>query len=260
MLSRLLCPLLLLALSAVTCPVAVAAADAARPVALVAGGTGRTGRYVVEKLLQEGRYAVRVLARNADEARGMFGGRAEVVQGDVKDPATLGPAFVGVTHVVSAIGTGGDFFGDNRAERVDYAGNRNLVEAAAAVGVRHFVLVTAIGVTHPDHPLNARLNNLLAWKLKGEDALRASGVPYTIVRPGGLRDEPGGRMGIKVTQGDVLGGPGEYIPREDVATVCVRALGTPLAFNKTFEILGDPAGGEVNWPALFAALEPDPRP
>jgi uncharacterized protein YbjT (DUF2867 family) len=228
----------------------------ARPLALVAGGTGRTGRYVVEGLIAEGRFAVRVLARDADKARELFGDRVDVAVGDVKEPGTLPAAFAGVTHVVSAIGTGGDFFGDNRAEFVDYAGNRNLAEAAAAAGVQHFVLVSSIGVTHPDHPLNARLNNILDWKLKGENALRASGVPYTIVRPGGLRDEPGGRFGLKVAQGDAVGGPEEYIPRADVAAVCVRALGNPDAFAKTFEVLSDPGASEIDW-SFFARLEAD---
>jgi hypothetical protein len=49
-----------------------------------------------------------------------------------------------------------------------------------------------MGVTDPDHMLNKILDNVLVWKLRGEDALRAAGVPYTIVRPGGLQDGPGG--------------------------------------------------------------------
>jgi uncharacterized protein YbjT (DUF2867 family) len=114
-----------------------------------------------------------------------------------------------------------------------------------------------MGVTDPDHMLNRILDNLLQWKLRGEDAVRASGVPYTIVRPGGLRDGPAGQEGLTIMQGDpkVMG----QVARADVAAVLVRALGRKDARGRTFEVIGNPGGSAPDWDRLFAGLKPDER-
>jgi uncharacterized protein YbjT (DUF2867 family) len=115
-----------------------------------------------------------------------------------------------------------------------------------------------MGATHLDHPLNKMFGNILVWKLKGEDALRASGVPYTVVRPGGLRDAPGGATGLKAFQGDDLRNQGS-IPRADVATVCLAALGNAAARGKTFELVADTVTTRTDLDALFAGLKADAR-
>jgi uncharacterized protein YbjT (DUF2867 family) len=230
------------------------AAEPATGVVLVAGATGRAGRHVVEQLLQRGR-SVRVLARSEAGAREIFGERVQVVQGDVREPATLGTAVAGVRYVVWAVGSNSRTDPSNLPEAVDYRGVRNLVEAAvAAGGVEHFVLVSSRGVAEPTHPLNRFASNVLLWKGLGENALRFSGLPYTVVRPGGLTDGPGGK-GIR-------GGPDAALPagsiaRADVARVCVEALGNRAAYRKTIALVGDPAGGAMDWPAFFRAVPED---
>ena len=101
----------------------------------------------------------------------------------------------GVDYVVSALGSSGQRDPENRPELVDYGGVKALAEAARSAGAKQFVLVSSIGVTHPDHPLNHTLDNVLQWKLRGEQAVRATGLPYTIVRPGVLTNDPGGSVG-----------------------------------------------------------------
>ncbi|NJO13193.1 MAG: SDR family oxidoreductase [Gammaproteobacteria bacterium] len=234
------------------------AADA--PLVLVAGGTGRTGEEVVKQLLAEN-YRVRVLVRDEARAREQFGDAVEYVTGDVREAETLEGVARGATYVISALGSNVRKDPTNLPERVDYGGVRNLVEQASGAGVSQFVLVSSMGVTQPDHMLNRMFNNILQWKLKGEDHLRASGVPYTIVRPGGLTTEPGGRQGIKAEQGDRPGdgqsAPG-MIARADVATVVVRALGNRDAVGKTLEIVSDPATTRVEWDSFFKDLVTDP--
>ncbi|GLC61057.1 hypothetical protein PLESTB_001711400 [Pleodorina starrii] len=107
-----------------------------------------------------------------------------------------------------------------------------------------FVHVSSAGVTRPNRPginpdqeppavkLNDALGGILTWKLAGEDALRASGVPYAVVRPTALTEEPGG-MPIELDQGDTVKGK---ISRDDVADLCVALLGCPSAADTTFEI------------------------
>jgi uncharacterized protein YbjT (DUF2867 family) len=217
---------------------------------LVAGATGGVGSHIVRKLLDRGA-AVRVLVRDAAKARKMFGDGAAIVVGDTRNPETLGAALEGARAVICATGSGTPL-GDNTPEKVDYEGVRNLAEAAKTAGVEQFVLVSSIAVTKPDHPLNA-FGKVLSWKLKGEDALRASGLTYTVIRPGGLRDEPGGRTALRFDQGDRIMG---MISREDVAEVCIQALGRPAAFNVTLEVVAMDGQPPVDWDVLFGALRP----
>ncbi|GAB4831458.1 hypothetical protein Ancab_005474 [Ancistrocladus abbreviatus] len=107
-----------------------------------------------------------------------------------------------------------------------------------------FVHVSSAGVTRPDRPgldlskqppavrLNKELGSILTYKLKGEDLLRDSGIPYTIVRPCALTEEPAG-ADIIFDQGDNIMGK---ISREEVACICVAALDSPQACDKTFEV------------------------
>jgi len=227
---------------------------AAPKTVLVAGATGQTGRLIVSELLASG-YTVRALVRDTAKGRQLLGDKVELVQGDVRDPATLTAAFAGTDAAISAIGARGAK-GLESPEAIDYQGVKNLVDAAAASRAQQFVLVSSRSVTQPDNPLNKMFGNVLIWKLKGEDALRASGVPYTIVRPGGLGNAAGGDKDIVFEQGDTVSAQ-TTITRADVARICVQALKYPEARNRTFEV-GARAGPPVtDWRAKFAALKPD---
>jgi uncharacterized protein YbjT (DUF2867 family) len=232
-----------------------AAGSTADRTVLVIGATGRSGAPMLAALRAAGYTQVHALVRDPASARAKVAADVELVQGDVRDPASLARALAGVQYVVSTLGS--NSFNDpaNSPEKVDYEGVRNVAAAAKAAGVRHYVQVSSLGVTNPNHPLN-RFGKVMEWKLKGESALRTSGVPYTIVRPGGLGDGPGGKVGIRVGQGDKM--ESGAIQRADVATVCVQALGNPDALGKTFEIVGGEPGASVDWGAFFEPLKRDP--
>ncbi|KAK6264578.1 hypothetical protein SCA6_020012 [Theobroma cacao] len=107
-----------------------------------------------------------------------------------------------------------------------------------------FVHVSSAGVTRPDRPgidlskqppavrLNKDLGFVLTFKLKGEDLIRESGIPYTIVRPCALTEEPAG-ADLIFDQGDNIMGK---ISREEIARICIAALESPYARDKTFEV------------------------
>jgi len=107
-----------------------------------------------------------------------------------------------------------------------------------------FIHISSAGVTRPNRPginvdqeppavkLNDALGGLLTYKLKGEDEIRASGVPFVIIRPVALTEEPAGAE-LQIDQGDVIKGK---ISRQDVAELCVELLDMPEAVNTTFEI------------------------
>ena len=227
----------------------VAAAD---DLVLVAGATGRTGQQVVRELTAAG-YRVRALVRDADRARPVLGDTVDYAIGDVRQRSSIDAALPGVRYVISAIGaTRKD--PANTPEFVDFQGVRNLAEAAAAAKVEQLVIVSSAGVTRKDHPLNKMFDNVLVWKEKGEAAVRASGVAYTIVRPGGLNDQPDAQAGVRLEQGDQGTG---YVSRADVARVCVAALRSAAARNRTFEVYSARTPADPDWDALFRRLAAD---
>ncbi|MGI9292231.1 MAG: SDR family oxidoreductase [Gammaproteobacteria bacterium] len=223
-----------------------------QPVVLVAGATGGTGKPLVANLQSQG-YTVRVFVRDETKARGVLGDGVEYAVGDVRKVETFRAALANVDYVISAIGSSrGD--PSNNPEAVDYQGVKNMATAAADARVKQFVLVSSSGVTQEDHFLNKAFNNVLIWKFKGEEALRNSGVPYTIVRPGGLVNKPGGQEALVFSQGDKTTG---IISREDVALICIAALQTPEAVNKTFETFSSTEPGDNNWEQLYSSLQAD---
>jgi uncharacterized protein YbjT (DUF2867 family) len=239
------------------CSTGTGGLSAAPKTVLVAGATGRTGTPLVAQLLAEG-YTVRVLVRDPAKARAVLGEQVTYLTGDVTDPATLAPAMQGADAVISTIGAKGAK-GPGRPEVIDYMGVKNLASAASAAGVRHFVLVSSRAVTQEDHPLNRMFGDVLKWKLQGENALRASGVPYTIIRPGGLTNAEPGKSAFVLEQGDKVTGQ-TTIARADVATICVQALKYPEARNRTFETHTVPGSPSTDWRAKFAGLKADPSP
>lgn len=247
---------------AITCAVTVSIAqddDAESPASepagdlvLVAGATGRTGGHVVSELLASG-YRVRAFVRDADAAREKLGTDIDYAVGDVRQRETIDAALDGTTAIISVIGAGRED-PRNGPEFVDYGGTKNLVEAAADAGLDHFVMVSSAGVTHEDHVLNKMFNNVLIWKFKGEEAVRNSGVTYTIIRPGGLNDKAGRENEVVFEQGDNAAG---MIPRADLARVCVAALVYPEARNRTFELVGGDGPFTDDLQSQFAGLGGD---
>lgn len=227
-------------------------ADDPKPLVLVAGATGGTGSLVVAELLRQG-YPVRAFVRNAAKAAERLGPDVEAAVGDLKNVASIVAALDGVDAVINAAGAGVGGGNDNTPEKVDYEGARNLAEAAQAAGASHYVLVSSRGVTDGNHYLNRMFNNILKWKLKGEEAVAASGIDYTIVRPGGLGDGEGGKQTIVFEQGDNRS-EGIFINRADVARVCVAALQHDAARNKIFEIHAADGEPQADFGADFEAL------
>lgn len=220
---------------------------------LVAGATGGTGQHIVEDLLAQG-YTVRAFVRDLDRAQEKLGTEIEYAVGDVKDRESIDAALSDVDALISAIGA---VRGDpaNAPEFVDYGGSKNLAEASAAAGLSHFVMISSAGATQEDHMLNKMFQNVLIWKFQGEEALRNSGVPYTIIRPGGLLNEPAGGKELVFKQGDDKNFGA--IPRADVARLCVAALSIPESRGKTFEVNSGDGPHTDNWAAQFAELQAD---
>jgi uncharacterized protein YbjT (DUF2867 family) len=204
-------------------------------VILVAGGTGTLGTEVVRLLTGRGQ-AVRVLARDPARAARLPDG-VESVAGDVRDPATLAAAVAGCTTVVSAVH---GFAGPGRPspESVDRGGNHALIRAAAAAGAEHLVLVSVLDAA-PDHPMS-----LHRAKHAAEQALRRSGLAWTIIRPGPFLETWTPIVGAKLPTGGpaLVFGPGRdpiaFVAARDVAAVVDLAVRDPSLRGRILEVTG----------------------
>ena len=218
---------------------------------LVTGGTGRTGQHIVRKLLDQG-FEVRILTRIPDRANKYLGDNVTLFVGDVRDRATLEEPITGVQGIIAAH-TYASTFGSASPKRIDYEGTANLVELALQNSLRHFVYISTIYVTRPWHYLNT-IGRILTWKRRAEKFLQSGKLPYTIVRPGWLTDDPGGRLAIKMEQGGRGSG---QVSREDVAEVCVQALLQHSAQGKTFELFNTEGHPPTDWNTLFDEVAKD---
>ncbi|GFQ03102.1 uncharacterized protein at2g37660 chloroplastic [Phtheirospermum japonicum] len=246
---------------------------------LVIGGTGGVGQLVVASLLNRN-IKSRLLLRNPEKATTLFGeqdgNKLQVCQGDTRNPEDLDPAiFEGVTHVICCTGTTAfpsrRWDGDNTPERVDWEGVRNLVSALPS-SLKRIVLVSSIGVTKFNElPWNImNLFGVLKYKKMGEDFVRDSGLPYTIIRAGRLTDGPytsydlntllqataGERRAVVVGQGDTLVGE---VSRLVVAEACIQALDIDFTQGQIYEINSvqgeGPGSDSQKWQELFRAAQ-----
>lgn len=216
--------------------------------AFVAGATGATGQRIVN-LLVDRQIPVRALVRDRSQAQNILPQGVDLIQGDVSDSLALQEALGDSTILLCATGARPSL-NPSGPLSVDYLGVKNLVKAAQAKKIQQFVLVSSLCVSQLFHPLNL-FWFILFWKLQGEKALQQSGIPYTIVRPGGLLNED--RPGNVVLQGADTLFEGS-IPRTQVAQVCVEALFCPEARNKVVEIVSRGDAVAKPWSELFAQV------
>jgi uncharacterized protein YbjT (DUF2867 family) len=205
---------------------------------LVAGASGRTGREILEVLLDAG-IEVRALTHSPEKVETLtIQGADEVVVADIMDPEQAAMAVDGVDAVLCAVGSAPSLRFLTGGEFVDGKGVSTLVDAAIAADVEHFVMESSIGVgnSKPRMPAPFRLllRHVLNAKDEAERHLRRSGITYTILRPGGLTDGPATNDVLVGEGGDTMTGT---ISRADVARLMVGALFTPEARNRTFEIV-----------------------
>jgi uncharacterized protein YbjT (DUF2867 family) len=218
----------------------------AAPTVLVVGATGTIGRLAVAEALAEA-YAVRALVRDAAAARRRLPPQAQLVTGELTSAASLADAVAGVDAVIFTHGG----HGAGSAEAVDYGAVRNVLVALAGRPA-HLVLMTAIGVT--------RQTEAHDWKRRGERLVRASGMPYTIVRPGWFDYNDDDQQRLVLLQGDRrhAGDPRDgVVARAQLAQVLVRSIASPAAVCKTFELVAEQGAARRDFDALFASAQPD---
>ena len=216
--------------------------------AFVAGATGETGRRIVQELVKRN-IPVRALVRNLDTARAILPTEAELVVGDILKPDSLSAAFADSTVLFCATGAKPSF-DPTGPYKVDFEGTKHLVDVATAKGIEHFVFVSSLCTSQLFHPLNL-FWLILVWKKQAEEYIQKSGLTYTIVRPGGLKNEDNPYPVVMSTADTLFDGS---IPRTKVAQVCVEALFQPSARNKIVEIVAKAETPQKSFEELFASV------
>lgn len=212
---------------------------------LAVGATGTIGRYVVDEAIRMG-HTVRALVRNPGKLKQHSG--LEIVTADLTRPQSLVAVVEGVDAIVFTHGT----YGSTReAEAVDYGGVRNLLTALNGKEVR-IALMTTIGVTDRKGAHD--------WKRRAERLVRASGNPYTIVRPGWFDCNNPDQLHLAFLQGDrrQSGTPSDgVVARRQIARVLVYSLTFDAAIRKTLELVAEPGPEQDDLDPLFASLDTD---
>ena len=216
--------------------------------AFVAGATGETGRRIVKQLVDRG-IPVRALVRDIETARSILPTEVELVKGDVLEGAQLIGAIADSTVVFCATGAKPSF-NPTQPYKVDLEGTKNLVDAAKAKGIEHFVFVSSLCTSRFFHPLNL-FWLILVWKKQAEEYIQKSGLTYTIVRPGGLKNDDN-ENAIVMSSADTLSEGS--IPRTKVAQVCIESVFEPGAQNKIVEIVAKPEAAPKPFAELFAQV------
>ncbi len=216
--------------------------------AFVAGATGETGRRIVQELVKR-QIPVRAMVRDITRARAILPAEVELIVGDVLNLNSITNAIGDSTVILCAKGAKPSL-DPTGPYQVDYQGTKNLVDAAKVQGIEQFVFVSSLCVSKFFHPLNL-FWLILWWKQQAEQYLKTSGLNYTIVRPGGLKNEDNSNPVVMSGADTLFDGS---IPRQKVAQVCVESLTSSQARNKVLEIISEPTAVTKSWEDLFSAV------
>ncbi len=202
------------------------------------GASSAVGIELARLLVVGGQAAVAVTRRGASSA--LAGAGASLQQADVLDRVQVERVFALEPRpdaIVSLVG-GRPF---RRDPPPDWHGNRHLIDAAKAAGIRRFVLVTSIGSgsSRAAAPWIARLilGRFMELKTRAEEHLRRSGLDWTIVRPGHLTDKPA-TASAELFEDDGVSGA---IPRADVARLVHRVLADEGTARRTYSAISPTA-------------------
>lgn len=217
-------------------------------VVAIAGGHGKIAM-LLGGLLAERGDTVRGLIRNPAQAADLRAAGIEPVLCDLEGDGDVAAAVRGADAVVFAAGAGPGS-GAARKATMDLGGAVKLIEAARAEGVSRYLMVSSMGAADPPAEgapagRDAVFGAYLRAKAGADEALRASGLDYTIVRPGPLTDDPG--TGLVQLAERTERGP---VPRADVAAVFVACLDAPGTIGKSFDLIG----GDTPIPEAVAAI------
>jgi uncharacterized protein YbjT (DUF2867 family) len=196
----------------------------------IVGGHGKIALRF-ERLASQAGHRVRAMARNPNHSGDIDAAGAEPVVADIETDDITG-VVKGADVVVFAAGAGAGS-GPERKKTVDLGGAIKLIDAAKANGIERYLMVSAIGADKPSR-WSEQMRPYYEAKAGADEALMASGLDYTVVRPGSLTDDPGtGLVAVAPTLNR-----GGRVARDDVAAVLLASIDEPNTVRKAFDLLG----------------------
>jgi uncharacterized protein YbjT (DUF2867 family) len=209
----------------------------------IAGGHGKIARLLEELLAKRGDSAVGLI-RNPDHAADLRELGAEPVLCDLEADDDVAAAISGAAAVVFAAGAGPGS-GAERKRTMDLGGALKLIDAAKGEGISRFLIVSSMGAADPPPGGGDGFGEYLRAKAEADRALAASGLDYTIVRPGRLTDDP---PTSRVTVAQRL--DSGSVSRADVAAVLLACIDIEHTIGRDFDLLS----GEAPIEEALAAL------
>ncbi|MDG5786212.1 SDR family oxidoreductase [Evansella sp. AB-P1] len=196
----------------------------------VVGANGQIGKQLVQLLQDSDKHSVRAMARSEEQVNAFVEEGVESVLANLEGPVDeIASAAQGCDAVVFTAGSGGKT-GADKTLLVDLDGAAKSIEAAKEVGIDRFIMVSAIQA-HNRQNWNEAIPHYYVAKHYADRVLMDSGLNYTIVRPGGLKNEPGtGKVSIAENL------ERDSISREDVAKVLFAILDKEGTFNRSFDL------------------------
>jgi uncharacterized protein YbjT (DUF2867 family) len=198
---------------------------------VIAGGHGKIALRL-EKLLAERGDSPRGIIRKTEQAADLEEIGAEPIVLDIENVDDISDGLAGADAVVFAAGAGPGS-GPARKRTVDYGGAVKLAEGCTSKGIRRYVMVSSIGSNRPE-TWSDEMRPYQEAKAEADKFVVEAGLDYTIIRPGGLTDDPGtGKVEIaeRVEYGTVT--------RDDVAAVIAECLVADNTIAKAFDLLND---------------------
>lgn len=191
---------------------------------LIVGANGTTGKKIVNELKQSDQYTPVAMVRKENQTEQFSSQGIKTVIGDLEKDVRH--TVENIDKVVFAAGSGG-----SKVVEVDQEGAKSMINAAKAADVKKFVMLSSMGADKPEEA--QELKAYLKAKHNADEYLRASLLPFSIVRPGTLNNEAGTG---KIFAGKSVAREGS-ISRDDVAKALVAALDNDNAYDTTFEIM-----------------------
>ncbi|MFC5712611.1 SDR family oxidoreductase [Thalassorhabdus alkalitolerans] len=202
---------------------------------LIVGANGKVARHSLRHFKDSDKHEAVAMIRKEEQASELKElGAAETVIADLE--GDISHAFNGIDAVIFAAGSG-PHTGADKTVLIDLWGAIKTIDEAKKQGVNRFVMISAINVDDPEEAPEKMRHYVVAKKL-ADDHLKASGLDYTIVRPGPLtNDDPTGQLLIE----EKIGHRNGEITRGDVGHVVFETVDKENTHHKVFEILNGEA-------------------
>lgn len=195
----------------------------------IAGANGQIGQHLLQELANSDHEA-RAMVRHQEQGPELQQlGATETVVGDLEKDCS--EAMKGCDAVIFTAGSG-PHTGPDKTIDVDQDGAIRLIDAARAMGIKRFIMVSTMRAEEPDKGPE-KLRHYLRAKHNADEHLKNSGLNYTIVRPGQLTNDDGsGKVSVSARLEEF-----GKIPRQDVARVLLGVLDSDVTINRIFDVV-----------------------